>query len=90
MIYREGLSKEQTKMQVPGELSALKRVIAKIGEKTKTANYNPEVLYMTVTTKNSARFFDFPQSMANNSNKFIPKVDNPNSGTVVFDELTLD
>jgi len=28
--------------------------------------------------------------MANNSNKFIPKVDNPNSGTVVFDELTME
>lgn len=55
-------------------------------------NYNAEILYTTVTTKINSRFFDFPQgsSGGNGSNKFQPRVENPNSGTVVMDELTVN
>ncbi len=49
-------------------------------------------MYTTVTTKINSRFFDFPQgsSGGNGSNKFQPRVENPNSGTVVMDELTVN
>ncbi len=55
-------------------------------------DYDPEILYTTVTTKINSRFFDLPQGQSggNGSNKFQPPVDNPNSGTVVMDELTVN
>jgi len=66
-------------------------VVKKIAEKTKIPNYDPEILYTTVTTKINSRFFDIPTgSGGNGSNKFVPRVDNPNSGTVVMDELTVN
>jgi hypothetical protein len=74
IVYREGLSKQQTQVQVPNELIALQNVIKKIGQKTNVQNYNPEVVYTTVTTKINTRFFDFPQANSGNSNKFMPRV----------------
>jgi hypothetical protein len=41
IVYREGLSEQQTKRQVGNEIDGLKKVIKKIAEKTKNANYNP-------------------------------------------------
>ena len=60
IVYREGLSIQQTEKQVKGELDALYNVIKKIGVKTKKENYAPEVVYTTVATKINTRIFDFP------------------------------
>jgi hypothetical protein len=50
MIFREGLSLPQIEVQLKPEIDALTSVIKKIGEKTKKANYNPEILYLTVNS----------------------------------------
>jgi len=66
-------------------------VVKKIGEKTSNIKYSPEVIYTTVNTKINTRIFDFPEgTSASSSNKFTPKAINPNSGTVVLDELSVN
>jgi len=67
----------------------LKNVIKKIGQKTSKENYNPEIVYSVVNTKISTRIFDIPDG-ASHSNKFQPRVYNPQSGTCVLDELSID
>jgi aubergine len=91
MIYREGLSTQQIQRQVKDELRALNNVIKKIGQKTGNANYNPEIVYTVVNTKLNVRIFDLSEgSSQSHSNKFQPKVTNPQSGTCVLDELSID
>jgi aubergine-like protein len=91
IVYREGLSIQQIERQVKGELAALDRVIEKIGEKTKRPDYKPEIIYTTVNTKINTRIFDFSEgSSATHSNKFTPRADNPKSGTVAMDELSVE
>ena len=42
MIYREGLSVPQIKMQLPKmEIPALENMVKKIGDKTNSKNYKP-------------------------------------------------
>lgn len=64
-------------------------MIKKIGEKTKTVNYNPEVLYVTVNKKINTRFFDTNETNISQG-KFLPKVFNPASGTVLFDDISTE
>lgn len=91
LVYREGLSVQQIERQVKSELEALNNVIKKIGQKTGKENYAPEIVYTVVNTKINTRIFDLPEgSSQSHSNKFSPKVLNPQSGTVVFDELSVD
>ena len=90
MIFREGLSIRQTERQVKDELAALNNVTKKIGQKTGNANYNPEIVYTVVNTKINTRIFDIAQSSRHGSNKFAPGVENPQSGTCVLDELSVD
>jgi len=66
-------------------------VVKKIGKKTHNENYSPEIIYTTVNTKINTRIFDLPEgTTASSSTKFAPKVFNPNSGTVVLDELSVN
>lgn len=58
LIFREGLSLPQIEIQLKPEIDALTSVIKKIGEKTKKANYNPEIMYLTVNKKINTRFFE--------------------------------
>ena len=43
-----------------------------------------------VNTKISSRIFDTPDQVPSHSNKFQPDFMNPQSGTCVFDELSVD
>jgi aubergine-like protein len=87
MVYREGLSLQQVNVQVRQELQALENVIEKIAKKTKKPNYKPECLYIVVNTKINTRIFDTTDGYGSQG-KFPPKVSNPSSGSVVFDELS--
>lgn len=89
MIYREGLSIPQIQVQIKPEVDALRDVIKKIGEKTKKPNYNPELMYIVVNKKINTRIFDTNDKIGAQG-KFPPKVFNPSSGTVVFDEISVD
>ena len=72
-------------------MDALDNVIKKIGQKTGKAEYKPEIVYTVVNTKINTRIFDLPDGGSqSHSNKFMPKVSNPQSGTCVFDELSVD
>ena len=62
-------------------------MIKTIAEKTKTKNYDPEIVYMTVNKKINARFYAGEQ---NQQNKFVPRVSNPNSGSVLVEALSKD
>lgn len=82
---------QQIQRQVKAELDALNSVIRKIGQKTNNPNYSPEIIYTTVNTKINTRIFDFPEgTSATHSNKFTPRAENPRSGTVVMDELSVE
>lgn len=72
-----------------GEIDALYSVIKKIGEKTKKVNYRPDVMYITVNKKINTRFFDTNERSASQG-KFTPRVNNPSSGTCLFDSITVD
>lgn len=87
MVYREGLSMAQAGAQVPRELAALDVVIEKMGKRTKKANYKPECVYMVVNTKINTRMFDSTEGYGSQG-KFTPKLSNPASGSVIFDELS--
>ena len=91
MIYREGLSIQQIERQVKPEIEALSNVCKKIGQKTGKENYSPEIIYIVVNTKINTRIFDLPEgSNQSHSNKFQPKAINPQSGTCVLDDLSVD
>ena len=92
IIYREGLSVQQIQRQVKGEIDGLRNVIKKIGAKTANPNYNPEIIYTVVNTKINTRIFDLSEgsSQSRGYNKFQPKVINPQSGTCVLDEFSVD
>ena len=89
ILYREGLSDAQAQVQLRPELESLHYMVEQIGEKTKTKNYEPEIVYMTVNKKINSRFF---MAEGNNpqqgGNKFIPKVLNPSSGSVIVEEMS--
>jgi aubergine-like protein len=89
VIYREGLSIPQIEVQLKPEIDALNSVIKKIAEKTKKANYHPEVMYITVNKKINTRIFDTPDRVGSQG-KFTPRVFNPSSGTCVFEEISVD
>ena len=83
MVYREGLSNTQIKHQVEPELEALKNAIKRVGEKIKKPNYSPEILYIVANKKISTRFFA-PVDKNQNLGKFIPKLGNPSSGSIIL------
>ena len=61
-------------------------MIQKIGKKTGNDKYKPEIIYTVVNTKINTRIFDLPEGGGQaHSNKFQPKVNNPQSGTCVMD-----
>ena len=65
----------------------------KIAQKTNKENYNPEIIYNVVNTKINTRIFDISDGSGqaqSHSNKFQPKVYNPQSGTCALDELSVD
>lgn len=48
-------------------------------------------MYTVVNTKINTRIFDFPDGgSVSRSNKFTPKAENPRSGTIVLDELSVN
>ena len=58
ILYREGLSDAQVEDQIPRtELPAMRGMIEMIGEKTKTKNYNPEIVVVIVNKKINSRFY---------------------------------
>lgn len=66
----------------------MNNMIKTIGEKTKTTNYNPEVVIMTVNKKINSRFFEVGDKGGNNNNsKFVPNLYNPLSGSVITEAM---
>lgn len=65
-------------------------MIEKIGIKTKTANYKPELMIVVVNKKINSRYFAMGNENNNNPNKFIPELFNPDSGSVVMENLSVD
>lgn len=61
----------------------------KIGEKTKTKNYRPELVCVIVNKKINSRYFAMGRENQQNPNKFIPELFNPDSGAVVLDALSV-
>ncbi len=53
-----------------------------IGEKTKTKNYNPQLLFVGVNKKITMRFYNILNKQQ--PGKFIPNLSNPDAGSVVF------
>lgn len=91
ILYREGLSDVQTKDQLPrSEIPALEGMVEKIAIKTKTNNYRPEIMIVVVSKKINTRYFSMENEQANNPNKFIPRVFNPDSGSAVMEDLSID
>lgn len=60
-------------------------MISQISKKTGANNYNPEIVYVMVNKKISSRFFTAQQDNPQQGNKFLPKVFNPNSGSVIVE-----
>lgn len=58
-----------------------------IGEKTKTANYNPEICLVVANKKIDTRFYMTGRENANNPNKFPPELFNPDSGSTIIEHL---
>lgn len=83
LMYREGLSLKQIEVQLEPEVEAMYTMIKKISEKTKKPNYNPDFVYMTVNKKINGRFFT-PSSNTHSEGKFIPRVNNPDSGSLIM------
>ncbi len=53
----------------------------------KIVNYNPEIVYLTISSKINTRFFDIPQMASRSStyNFLNSPIENPNPGTVVME-----
>jgi len=47
-------------------------------------------MYLTVNKKINTRFFDTGESNTQSQGKFFPRVSNPPSGSVIFDEISVD
>jgi hypothetical protein len=58
-----------------------------IKSKFKLEKYEPDVMYMTVNKKINMRFYT-PLS-GNQGGKFVPKLSNPNSGSVIIEDLSV-
>ena len=86
ILYREGLSDEQTKKEGKVEIEAMQRCIERSRKKT-GANYNPDFLYIVVRKKIETRFFAI-EGQAQTSGKFRPKLENPMPGTAIFEDLS--
>lgn len=61
----------------------------KIGEKLNKEDYRPEIMYITVNKRVTSRFYSLgggkhPQG------KFMPKVNNPDPGSIILDEMSID
>ena len=84
------MSDAQAQVQLRPELESLHYMVEQIGEKTKTKNYEPEIVYMTVNKKINSRFFiaEGNNHQQQGGNKFIPKVLNPSSGSVIVEEVS--
>jgi hypothetical protein len=73
LLYREGLSIPQTVSQLPRtEIPALENMVHKIGEKTGTSNYSPEIMIVTVNKKINSRYFTVGKENQQHPNKFVP------------------
>lgn len=91
ILYREGLSVPQTKAQLPRtEIPALENMIKKIGDKTNTKNYNPQIMIVTVNKKINTRYFAIGKENQQNPNKFIPEIFNPDSGSIMAEPLSVE
>ena len=85
------MSDIQTQDQLPrSEIPALEGMIEKIGVKTKTANYKPETMIVVVNKKVNSRFFAMGHENPNNPSKFTPELYNPDSGSVIMENLSVD
>lgn len=89
ILYREGLSIPQTAAQVGKmEIPALNGMIQEIGAKTKTANYNPELMILVVNKKVNSRYYNVIKEAP--PNKFAPNVSNVDSGSILVEPLSID
>lgn len=88
ILYREGLSIPQLQAQLPKmEIPALERMIKQMGEKTKINGYNPEIVIVSVNKKINSRYYVTGRENSQNPNKFIPELFNPDSGSVITENL---
>jgi aubergine-like protein len=62
------------------------------GTKVNNPKYDPEIMYLTVNVKINSRFFSMLDKEAYQGNpaKFIPKVGNPISGSVILEEMSVN
>lgn len=90
MLYREGLSDSQVQVQLRPEIEALDTMVKEIGAKTKTKNYNPQMVYVIVNKKINSRFYYAEKDNPQQGIKFIPRLSNPPSGSVLMEEMSKD
>lgn len=83
IVYREGLAEAQIEKYVRPEIRSLQRTMSVIAEKTKTKNYNPQILFVGVNKKITMRFYNIQSKQQ--PGKFIPNLSNPDSGSVVVE-----
>jgi len=88
IIYREGLSDMQVDKQLPAEIQAVNNMVTKIADKIKKPDYNPEIVYMTVEKKINTRFFSTYDGKG--VKKGDPKLENPGSGSIILEEMSID
>jgi aubergine-like protein len=62
-------------------------MINKIGVKTETKNYKPEIMIVVVNKKINSRYF---MTGKDGHNKFLPELYNPDSGAVIAEEYSVD
>ena len=58
-----------------------------IGIKTKVKDYNPQILFVGVNKKINMRFYSMNGKQQ--GGKFIPNLSNPDSGSVVVEDLSV-
>ncbi len=63
-------------------------MIEKIAKNTKTENYKPEVQYIMANKKINARFYNMRREQGSNRSKFLPEVENPEPGSVIFEDIS--
>jgi ribosomal protein L23 len=86
ILYREGLSDEQAKMQGQKELQALFKVVERANKKK--VGYNPQIIYVIVNKRVNSRFYMNGNKTERGSGKFRPLIENPSPGTIIFEPLS--
>jgi hypothetical protein len=87
VFYREGLNQTDAKSNVQIEIDGFQIAINEAKAKTKLTNFNPEIVYMSVNKRSTTRFYE---EVVSTGQKFTPAYTNPQSGSIILDELAAE